>query len=54
VQTAAREQGFLVNAIGPDAVRLVPPLVLTDSEADSFRAALPAILRAADVTRLAS
>ena len=55
VQTAAREEGFLVNAIGPDAVRLVPPLVLSDDEADSFTAALPRILNAAvEATRLAS
>jgi acetylornithine aminotransferase len=55
VQTAAREQGFLVNAIGGDTVRLVPPLILTDAEADSFTAALPTILEAAHrATRLAS
>jgi acetylornithine/N-succinyldiaminopimelate aminotransferase len=55
VQTAAREQGFLVNAIGSDVVRLVPPLVLTDTEADSFTAALPGILATAQAaTRLAS
>ena len=41
------EHGFLVNAIGPDAVRLAPPLVLSEAEADSFTAALPAILDAA-------
>ncbi len=55
VQTAARERGFLVNAIGADVVRLVPPLVLTDAEADSFTAALPDILDdATAATRLAS
>jgi acetylornithine/N-succinyldiaminopimelate aminotransferase len=55
VQTAARETGFLVNAIGPDVVRLAPPLVLSDAEADSFTAALPGILAAAQTaTRLAS
>ncbi|HEX3907242.1 MAG TPA: acetylornithine transaminase [Mycobacteriales bacterium] len=55
VQTSAREHGFLVNAIGADVVRLVPPLVLTDAEADSFTAALPDILgAAASATRLAS
>jgi acetylornithine/N-succinyldiaminopimelate aminotransferase len=55
VQTAAREHGFLVNAIGADVVRLVPPLILGDAEADSFTAALPAILTdAAAATRLAS
>jgi acetylornithine aminotransferase len=55
VQTAARTRGFLVNAIGLDVVRLVPPLVLTDAQADSFTAALPGILEAAHAaTRLAS
>ena len=38
VEAAAREHGFLVNAVAPDVVRLVPPLVLTDTQADSFLA----------------
>ena len=33
--------GFLVNAVAPDVVRLAPPLVLTDAQADSFLSALP-------------
>ncbi|MDH6126995.1 acetylornithine transaminase [Kitasatospora sp. GP82] len=45
VQAVAQEAGFLVNAAVADAVRLVPPLVLTRQEADSFLAALPEILR---------
>ncbi|RKE18095.1 acetylornithine transaminase [Streptomyces sp. TLI_171] len=45
VQAAAQQAGFLVNAAVADAVRLVPPLVLTEEQADSFLAALPAILR---------
>ncbi|MFE1321881.1 acetylornithine transaminase [Kitasatospora phosalacinea] len=45
VQAVAQEAGFLVNAAVADAVRLVPPLVLTEEQADSFLAALPAILR---------
>ncbi|BAJ27315.1 MULTISPECIES: acetylornithine transaminase [Kitasatospora] len=45
VQAAAQEAGFLVNAATADAVRLVPPLVLTEEQADAFLAALPAILR---------
>ncbi|MEU3491917.1 acetylornithine transaminase [Kitasatospora cineracea] len=45
VQAAAQEAGFLVNAAVADAVRLVPPLVLTEEQADAFLAALPAILR---------
>jgi acetylornithine/N-succinyldiaminopimelate aminotransferase len=47
VETAARERGFLVNAVAPDVVRLVPPLVLTDTQADSFLSALPEVLAAA-------
>jgi acetylornithine/N-succinyldiaminopimelate aminotransferase len=47
-EAAAREAGYLVNAVQPDAVRLAPPLVLTLDEADSFLAALPAILDSAD------
>ena len=44
VTAAARQAGFLVNAVQPDAVRLAPPLILTEAEADEFTAALPAIL----------
>jgi len=45
--TAAREAGFLVNAVAPDALRLAPPLVVTAEELDTFVAALPGILDAA-------
>jgi acetylornithine/N-succinyldiaminopimelate aminotransferase len=44
VNNAARQAGFLVNAVQPDAVRLAPPLILTQAEAASFVDALPAIL----------
>jgi acetylornithine/N-succinyldiaminopimelate aminotransferase len=44
VNSAAREAGFLVNAVQPDAVRLAPPLILTQAEAAEFVAALPSIL----------
>jgi acetylornithine/N-succinyldiaminopimelate aminotransferase len=47
VEAAAREAGFLVNAVRPDAVRLAPPLILTTDQADSFLAAFPDILEAA-------
>jgi acetylornithine aminotransferase len=43
----AREAGFLVNAVAPDAIRLAPPLVLTQAQAETFVDALPAILDAA-------
>ena len=42
VEAAARSRGFLVNAVAPDVIRLVPPLVLTDTQADSFLAPCPA------------
>ncbi|WP_433323883.1 acetylornithine transaminase [Spirillospora sp. CA-294931] len=44
VEAAAREAGFLVNAVQPDAIRIAPPLVLTPEQARSFVEALPAIL----------
>ncbi len=47
VEKAAREAGFLVNAVQPDAIRIAPPLVLSLDEADRFVAALPTILDAA-------
>jgi acetylornithine aminotransferase len=47
VEAAARQAGFLVNAVQPDAVRLAPPLVLSAAQADSFTAALPGILSSA-------
>jgi acetylornithine aminotransferase len=47
VTTAARERGFLVNAVQPDVVRVAPPLILTEAETEEFLAALPEILAAA-------
>ncbi|YAL82044.1 acetylornithine transaminase [Dermacoccaceae bacterium W4C1] len=41
---AAREAGFIVNPVAPDALRLAPPLIITASEIDSFVDALPALL----------
>jgi acetylornithine/N-succinyldiaminopimelate aminotransferase len=49
VAATAQRQGFLVNAVQPDAVRLAPPLILSAAEVDSFVAALPGILDAAGV-----
>jgi len=49
VEAAAREAGFLVNAVQPDAVRLAPPLILQAHEAAAFLDALPAILDAVPV-----
>jgi acetylornithine/N-succinyldiaminopimelate aminotransferase len=47
VEAAARDAGFLVNAVQPNAIRLAPPLIITPEEAGSFVAALPEILRKA-------
>jgi acetylornithine aminotransferase len=47
VAAAALDAGFVVNDVAADVVRLAPPLVLTYEQADSFVAALPAILDAA-------
>jgi acetylornithine aminotransferase len=44
VEAAAREAGFLVNAAVPDAVRLAPPLVVTDAQIDEGLAILGKVL----------
>jgi acetylornithine/N-succinyldiaminopimelate aminotransferase len=41
------QAGFIVNPVAPDAIRLVPPLILTANQADTFIEALPAALDAA-------
>jgi acetylornithine aminotransferase len=46
VEQAARQAGFLVNAVQPDAIRLAPPLILSADQARQFTGALPAILDA--------
>jgi acetylornithine/N-succinyldiaminopimelate aminotransferase len=50
VEGAARQAGFLVNAVQPDAIRLAPPLILSAGQARQFTDALPAILDAAQRT----
>jgi acetylornithine/N-succinyldiaminopimelate aminotransferase len=47
VESAARQAGFLVNAVQPDAIRLAPPLILSAAQADEFTSALPGILDSA-------
>jgi acetylornithine/N-succinyldiaminopimelate aminotransferase len=47
VETAARQSGFLVNAVQPDAIRLAPPLILSADQAETFVVALPGILASA-------
>ena len=50
VAAAALEAGFIVNAPGPDTLRLVPALTITAAEVDTFVAwlatAAPAIVAA--------
>jgi acetylornithine aminotransferase len=53
VEAASRDAGFLVNAVQPDAIRLAPPLILSDADAKSFVAALPSILDRAAAGRAA-
>ncbi|MGH3193700.1 MAG: acetylornithine transaminase, partial [Streptosporangiaceae bacterium] len=48
VEAAARQAGFLVNAVQPDAIRVAPPLILSVDQAEEFIAALPGILDAAE------
>jgi len=47
VEAAARDAGFLVNAVQPDRIRLAPPLVLSADQVQEFLHALPRILDAA-------
>jgi len=43
-EAAARDAGFLINAAGPDVIRLAPPLIITEAQIEDFIAALPGIL----------
>jgi acetylornithine aminotransferase len=47
VETAARDRGLLVNAVKPDAIRLAPPLILTEAEVDEAIPALETALQEA-------
>ena len=47
VELAARAAGFLLNAAAPDALRLAPPLVVTEAQLDAFLSALPGVLQSA-------
>ncbi|MFF5768218.1 acetylornithine transaminase [Streptomyces tanashiensis] len=46
VRQAAQDAGFLVNAAGPDVVRLAPALTVPEERADALTVALPRILDA--------
>ncbi|MFJ1461624.1 acetylornithine transaminase [Nocardia sp. N2S4-5] len=47
VEAFARASGYLVNPAKPDVIRLAPPLVLTEGQAENFLSDLPVILDAA-------
>ncbi|SEG89457.1 acetylornithine aminotransferase [Thermomonospora echinospora] len=47
VEAAARDAGFLVNAVQPNVIRLAPPLVVTAGQAGALVDAFPSILDAA-------
>ncbi|MEU9114609.1 acetylornithine transaminase [Streptomyces sp. NPDC048483] len=47
VQQAAQDAGLLVNAVAPDVIRLAPPLIVSDEQADTFLHKLPAVLNTA-------
>jgi acetylornithine aminotransferase len=47
VERAARDRGFLVNAVRPSSIRIAPPLILSSEQAQSFIDALPSILDSA-------
>ena len=49
VTAAALEAGFIINNPTLERIRLAPPLVLTDADADAFLAAWPGILDKAGV-----
>ncbi|MDQ2850777.1 MAG: acetylornithine transaminase [Actinomycetota bacterium] len=44
VAGAARAAGFIVNPVAPNALRLVPPLILTVGQLDTFLDALPQLM----------
>ncbi|WP_075925021.1 acetylornithine transaminase [Nocardiopsis sp. CNR-923] len=48
VQEQAAVRGFLVNAVGPETIRLAPPLVITPEQIGVFIEALPTVLDAAE------
>jgi acetylornithine aminotransferase len=44
IEAAARRRGLLVNAVKPDAIRLAPPLILTEADVDEAIPLLAAAL----------
>lgn len=51
VVAAGLDAGLILNAVAPDAVRIAPPLVLTDEQVTRLLDALPGVLTAADPDR---
>jgi acetylornithine aminotransferase len=49
IVTAALDAGFIVNSPGPRTIRLAPPLILANGQADRFLAALPGIINDAAI-----
>ncbi|WP_063007875.1 acetylornithine transaminase [Nocardia kruczakiae] len=47
VEAAARAAGYLINPPKPNVIRLAPPLILAEAQAQGFLADLPGILDAA-------
>ncbi|MFF8916644.1 acetylornithine transaminase [Streptomyces sp. NPDC015032] len=52
-QQAAQRAGILVNAPAPDVLRLMPPLIIGDTEVDAFLRVLPGALDAAEAAEAA-
>lgn len=44
VVTAARNAGFIVNAVAPNAIRLAPPLIIAQEQLQTFVDALPTLI----------
>ncbi|AYF76160.1 acetylornithine transaminase [Nocardia yunnanensis] len=51
VDAVAREAGYLLNPAKPTVIRLAPPLVLTETQAENFLSDLPGILDAAQAQK---
>lgn len=51
VVRAGLDAGFIVNATGPDTVRLAPPLIITEEQLGSFVEAFPSLVTAARAQR---
>ncbi|MTD57395.1 acetylornithine transaminase [Amycolatopsis pithecellobii] len=47
VAKAAQDAGYLINPVAADAIRLAPPLILSEEQAHGFLAALPDVLDSA-------